>query len=265
MPSYANMATVGGGMPLDLTGDYALGYASEETVQRADYGARVITNDGRVFKYCKAKAAVKSGFGAANDAPQNISDATVTAAVGDLEVGVTIAAGDGAAADGAIAENELRGGYFVAGHGATAAVQNRMIEKNTLVAAGGAECTLTLDFPIADALAAAFCELVLNPYRYLSNGALEYNAFMCVPAVNADAAENFWGQTWGPCWVVPGGGDNTPGDSVDDRMVYFVGDGSVNGGTAIDEERGHQVAGFIIDETGIGTGALPLVMLQISI
>ncbi len=69
----------------------------------------------------------------------------------------------------------------------------------------------------------------------------------------------------GPCWCTPGGADSTPGDSANDRSVVFVGDGSVNGVTAITLENGYQVAGFIIDPTEVGTGCMPLVMLQISI
>ncbi len=89
---------------------------------------------------------------------------------------------------------------------------------------------------------------------------------MGVPADNKTATYWCWIQSWGPCWVKPGGGDGTPGDTINDRTAYFVGDGTVNFGTVIEAlEIGHQLAGFCIDVTASGTSALPLIMLQISI
>ena len=256
-------------LPLDLAGNspsrsiYAI-----ETTQRYQYGQRLITVDGRCFKYSHSVGTLLSGYGAANIAPQNIGAVPPAAyTAGDLKVLVTIASGDGYAGDGVVAADELAGGYFVSGHDETAAVQNRLIIGNTAVASGGGTTILTLDGPIANAqTTSGYNEVTLNPYRYLSKGVdFEYNAFMCVPAVNAASTYNFWGQTWGPCFVVPGGGDATPGDSANDRSMYFVGDGSVNGGTALTVENGYQLAGFIIDATASGTSAMPLLMLQISI
>jgi hypothetical protein len=244
------------------------GYTTLETTQRYVYGARWITVDGRVFKYGHALSALLSGYGAPNAAAQNIAAVPpVAMAVGDNVVKVTIAAGDGHAGDGVIAENELEGGYFVTGHDEVAAVQNRLILENTAVASGGGTTLLTLDAPIANAIAVtSYNEIVLNPYRYLTRtGGDEYMAFMCVPAVNVSTGYNFWGQTWGPCWVVPGGGDTTPGNTANDREAFFVGDGSVNFGTALTLETGYQKAGFCIDNTAGPVSALPLIMLQLSI
>jgi len=254
--------------PRDLTGAaYQGSYTAIETTQRFVFGTRMITWDGRVFKYCHSVGTLLSGFGAANIAPYNIGAVLpAAAAVGDREVLVTIASGDGYAADGVVAKDELAGAYFISGNGESL-VQNRLIESNTVVASGGGTSTVTLDAPIANAMtiSSSYCEIILNPYKYLSKGAYEYNAFMCVPAVNAASTYNFWGQTWGPCWVTPGGADTTPGSSVDDRTAYFVGDGSVNYGTAIDEEKGYQLAGFGIDTNSASLTAAPLLMLQISI
>lgn len=251
----------------DWTGDYNLGPYALETTQRHGLGRRYITWDGKVFKYSYSLGTLLSGYGAANGATQNIAAVPPeNYAVGEIEPLVTIAAGDGYAGDGVIAENELFGGQFITGHDEAAVCTTRTILANTAVASGGGTTRLLLDFPIANAITtSSYNEIVLNPYKYLTKGALEYHAFMCVPAVNASSGYFFWGQTWGPCFLVPGGGDATPGNTANDRTAFFVGDGSVNFGTALTVETGYQKAGFCIDNTAGPVSALPLVMLQLSI
>ncbi len=258
----------GGEAPTDFAGT-GLSYATLETTQRHPYGRRLLTDDGRVFKYCRSLGTLYAGYGAANIAPvaSLINSVTPAAYVsGQRKLSITIAATEGYAGDGAVAKDELVGAFLVLGHGAAALTENRMVVGNTAVAAGGGTTIVTLDVPLAlDHAAGVACELPLNPYRYLSKGSLEYNAFMCVPAVPATSGYNFWGQTYGPCWVVPGGGDATPGDTANDRTAFFVGDGSVNFGTALTVETGYQRAGFCIDTTASGTSAMPLIMLQLSL
>jgi len=241
------------------------------TTQNHPYGRRFITWDGRVFKYCRSAGTLYAGYGAANGANatvarliNSVTPAAYTA--GQNEIVLTIAATEGQAGDGVIAENEMAGAFLVVDHGAAALTENRMVMANTAVASGGGRTLVLLDEPLALAHdAGVACECPLNPYRYLTKGSLEYNAFMCVPRQAVTSGYNFWGQTWGPCWCVPGGGDASPGDTANDRMAYFVGDGSVNFGYALTVESGYQPAGFCIDTTASGTGAMPLVMLQISI
>ena len=235
-----------------------------ETTQRHAYGRAAWTWDGRLFRYSRSLGSVKSGFGAANIAAQNIGAVIPVAAdVGDWEVTVTIAGTDGHAGNGVIAKDELCGGYLVCGHGETL-VNNRTIMANTAVAATGGTCRVRLDGPIAHAMTAAssYLEIVLNPHRYLSKGSYDYQAFMGVPAVNAESGYNFWNQRRGPCWVTPGGADTTPGNTADDRTAYFVGDGSVNFGYALTIEDGYQEAGYCIDNTA-GVSALPLIFLTL--
>jgi hypothetical protein len=257
--------------PVDLTGDYNLGYYTEETVQRYIYGTRGITWDGKVFKYGRAIAKLAAGYGAFNLALADVSDIinSVTPAaisIGDHKTTITIDATEGYASDGVIAQNELAGAQIVVGHGSQYTTEQRTIVGNSAGASGGSVITVYVDYPFAVAHdAGVACEIPFNPYRYLG-AASEVASVMCVPnRVVTGSGYNFWGQTWGPCWCVPGGGDTTPGDSVNDRTVCFVGDGSVNGVTALTLENGYQVAGFIIDTTEVGTGCMPLVMLQISI
>lgn len=256
---------------IDFSGTAEYGPYATETTQRHFYGRRLITADGRVFKYGNAIAKLAAGYGAFNLSLADVSDlinsvtpAAITA--GDKKTTITIAATEGYASDGVIAENELAGAFIVVGHGSQYLTETRMVIANTAGASGGSVITVEVDYPFAlDHAAGVACEIPFNPYRYLG-AASEVASVMCVPnVVVAASGYKFWGQTWGPCWCVPGGGDVTIGDSVNDRMAFFVGDGSVNGGTALTVETGYQPAGFIIDTTEVGTGCMPLVMLQISI
>ena len=217
--------------PKDFSGDNQLGVYAMEATQRHVPGRRFTTWDGRVFKYGKSRdAALKSGFGAANDSTAvNISVTGATVAAGDRTTVLAFASGDGVDADGVCADKELVGGYWVTGHGVTT-VQNRLIidTEGVGVSGTGGNITLTLDGPVSNALTTPFTEVVLNPYRYLKKGGGDYYSVMGVPAVNVTAAYWCWIQSWGPCWVTPGGGDTTPGNSANDRTAIFVGDGSVN-------------------------------------
>jgi hypothetical protein len=258
--------------PQDYTGNNNLAYYTEETVQRYVYGTRSITWDGKVFKYARSLGTLYAGLGAFNGAGVDVStlinsNIAVAIVAGDRSVKITVAATEGYAGDGAVAEDELAGAYFVVGHGGTGTGETRTIIGNEAIASGGGTGMIYVDYPFQLAHAVGFSELPLNPYRYLIAES-EVASVMGVPNVSVTTGYNFWIQTWGPCWCTPGGADSTPGDSVNDRMVYFVGDGSVNGGTYIaasESGKAYQPAGFIIDPTEVGTGCMPLVMLQISI
>jgi len=256
------------GSPHDHTGDNVLGIYTEETTQRYVCGTRLTTWDGRVFKYSRCITACLAGYGAQNDSGiinMNVA-LNQNTVVGDRTVSWLLDAGAGYGLDGTVAEDELAGAYIIMGHGATDVRMNRLIMSNEAGINGDA-IELVLDGPCSDAATTPFSEILLNPYRYLTrnvNGV--YLSVMCVPAVNVDALEYFWGQTWGPCWLVPGGADATPGNTAEDRQVYFVGDGSTNGGKALSGAvEGEQKAGFIIDSTVGASNAAPFVMLQLSI
>ena len=259
-------------VPVDYTGDNNLGYYTAETTQRYVSGTRGMTWDGKVFKYGRSKETLVPGFGCINGAQSDVSDlpnsnTTIAIAAGDTTTVLTLASTEGYDTTSLLAEDELAGGQFVIGHGASGTGETRTIVANTAVAAGGGTSIITVDAPWALAHAAGFSETVLNPYHYIwlaytSNG---FASVMGMPNVAATTGQFFWMQTWGPCWCTPGGGDSTPGDSENDRSVYFVGDGSVNAGAALTLESGSQYAGWIIDGTESGTGCMPMVMLQLSI
>ena len=254
--------------PHDFTGDNNLGYYTTETTQRYVWGTRGMTWDGKVFKYARSKDTLYAGYGAVNGASVDVSDlinsnTTIAIVAGDRTVIVTVASTEGYD-EGAIAENELVGAQLVIGHGAAATTECRTIIANAAVVAGGGTMEVTVDFPFALAHAAGFMELPLNAYGYLLKPANTIASVMGVPNITATTGQNLWIQTWGLCWCVPGGADTSIGGAYANRMAYFVGDGSVNGGNIPTIEDGYQFAGFITDSAESG-GAMPMVMLQISI
>ena len=257
-----------GGQPIDFTGSNVLSYYTTDTTKRFEYGQGGMTWDGKVFRYSLATATLSVGYGAFNGANATVSRlinsvTPVAYVAGQRQIKVTIAATEGQSGNGVVATNELIGALIVIGHGAQATAETRTVMGNTAVASGGGTTTVTLDYPLALAhTAGVACELPLNPYRYLIN-ASEYASVMCVPNIYVTTGYNFWGQTRGRCWCVPGGGDPTPGNTVNDRMAYFVGDGSVNFGTAITIETGYQFAGFCVDTTESGTSAMPVIQLML--
>lgn len=251
-------------------------------------GDRVVTPDGRVFRYAKAAGSVLSSFGAAMGdyvtisavAPAQTTPADpgfpAPAAVqhgslGAKTVLITVASGNGHAGDGVVAQDELRGGYIVLANQGSSA-QNRGIIGNTAVASGGGTCVIYLDAPLTAAVVASttYIEVMPNPYRAMVPGggkSASKETFLGVPVISTTTGKYFWLQTWGPLWIVPGGGDpNGPGYGAGDRDVYFVGDGSINGAKTLTIENGYQRAGSIMQADVAGNYAgPPFVMLQVSI
>ena len=257
-------------VPYDKTGDNVLGYYTTETTQRHAWGRRGMTWDGKVFKYGRSKDTLYAGYGALNGASVDISDLlntnhTLTIAVGDREVLFTVTSTE-TYNEGGLTEDELVGAQYVVGHGSSATTEQRTVIGNTsIVAATTGTIIIEVDAPFAIQHTTGFNELPLNPYGYLLKPANTIGSIMGIPAITATTGQNLWIQTWGLCWCSPGGADATPGDAYTDRMAYFVGDGSINGGGAATIEGGLQFAGFITDSTESGTGTMPMVMLQISI
>lgn len=258
--------------PKDFTGDSNLGPYTTETTQRYIYGTRFLTWDGRVFKYAHAAAECQSGYGAYNLAVVNISaNCPVAAAVGARRIKVTCTSG-GYAADGAIAKDELAGGYIVMGNSQEDPV-NMLIVGNDAAASNTVWVDLEWPLPtLMPASAVGYTEIMLNPFAHLSGGATASSGAKAsvqgIPLVNLVATYNGWLQTWGPTWVTPpAGGATAPGYTDNDREVYFVANGTIVGaasGTVI--ESGFQRAGYIIhaDTAGNNCGP-PIIMLQLSI
>lgn len=230
------------------------------------FGKRIMTTFGRVFYYGRAKTALLAGYGAANyfTASKHVAYAALPTAIaiGQDWADVTVGASNGYGSGGWAAD-ELVGGTIVVGHNAATSEQRDIIRNNYMSNAGGT-MRVWVDgaFETAQSISNG-AEIYPNEFGYLGKGSLEYNAFMGVPAINVSSGYFAFMQTYGKCWIVPGGGDASPGDSANDRTAYFVGDGSVNFGTALTVETGYQYAGYCIDTTASGTSAMPLIMLDL--
>jgi hypothetical protein len=245
------------------------GLYNESSNQLFWYGKRIMTFDGRVFRYSGSKTALLAGYGAFNYTTAATQNGAVlpSATLADArKVDITIANTNGYGG-GAIGKDELVGGYIEIQESGKSAI-TRMIVSNDYVSTAGGVISVGLDGNLVEAYTtSAWADMMLNPYRYLgrSGSGLQTNAVMGVPTINRTSTYNGWIQTWGPCWCVPGGDTSVIGQASNNREVFFVGDGAVNSGLTLTVESGYQRAGFIIDSTSSTVAALPMVMLQISI
>jgi hypothetical protein len=262
--------------------------ASTTKNQKYNVGDRVVTPDGRVFRYGLAGGTVLNDRGAAQHnkvnisalAPAQVADTSTilgvpsaaTGAVGSNVITVTVGTSTGGILnDGAVIADAFRGGYIVIGNeSAGTVVQNRGIIGNTAKAAGVAgTIQVYLDASLSYVVTpgVSYVEILPNPYSNLQQGdASNLESFLGIPVVYATVGQYFWLQTWGPTWIVPGGAWTSQGVAKE-RSVYFVGDGSINGtgATGVTVEDGLQLAGFIMEHNTLSSGGPPMVMLQISI
>jgi hypothetical protein len=259
--------------------------ASTVKQSRYNIGDRVVTPDGRVFRYSLAAGTCNPEVGAYNPihtitnavAPaQSVingpvlnqfgSSTTVTAgSVGANVVTMTVAATDGAASDGVVAADELRGGYIVIGNGVGQHPQMRGIIGNSAVAANGGSCDVYLDAALITAVTVGTTniETMLNPYANLKgdNAGTGYVSFLGIPAVQATVGQYFWLQTWGPVWITS---DGDTGDDNLDRNIYFEVNGSLKSATNATDKTLQQKAGVTMDASAANLTSGPFVMLQIS-
>jgi hypothetical protein len=258
-----------GGRPID-------GYYNQSNPSTAGklyhYGKRMMSFDGKVYKYGHTKGACYGGFGAFNVFPvsKHLTYAVLPIAIkaGDLFTTLTYPSSAGYASTG-FAKDELVGGYIVVGHTSLQLAETHFIAGNDAISA----TTSTVKIKVADKFGSAHtvsdgAEAYPNPYGYLISGpsvGYSYQSVMGVPIMSMTSGYDGWFQTWGPCWLNPGSADTTMGEGASNREVFFVADGSVNSGLTIAIESGYQHAGFQIDTTSSGVTSMPLVMLQISI
>ena len=286
-----NVEYVRQGSEVTMQGQGALnwGYLYEvSTVKNPKWniGDRVVTPDGRSFRYAKSGAACVAGQGASFYGRTAVSYVVFPAQVapgptiwgmtdsagkvGDNALTVTVAITDGAAGTGVIAEDELRGGYAVI-YGVVADnadIQQRGIIGNTAVAAGGGTMTLFLDASLVKTVTTSFAiEILPNPYADLRTNLGNEEGYMGIaglPAAYVSAASMyFWVQTWGPVWVPAGGG--TPGSVAAERQMVFSACGALRAhSAAYATTKQYQHAGFIMQRDSSGSGGPPFIMLQIS-
>jgi len=191
--------------------------------------------------------------------------------VGSRTVVVTVAATDGAAGNGAIAENELRGGYCLLTPHTANHVMHRMIRSNTAVLAPGGAMTITLDRPTDYILElVSHAECMANPFLLLQQGGLgnlRRQPIMGMPMLEATVNQFLWYQTWGPTWVAPQG---TVGVGIHNVQVVFRHDGSIQiHDPAAADAMYQQHAGFVMTIPSVTHAtpdgqAAPFIFLQIT-
>ena len=229
-------------------------------------GTRLVTEDGRVFRYAKANNIVSvRQFGLkfwGQIADGIAAVAAGTHAIGDKTVMLT----------GTATKDEYKGGYLIIHSSPN---QVRSIISNTATA--GTTFSVTLGEPLTVAVtgAATYCEALQSPYSNVrlcagpsgGDSGNEWSSVAGIPYTITAAADTYlWLQTWGPMWVNPAGGSLLDaGVAVNERQLVFDFEGSVIiVGDATASTVSMQHAGFIIDRNYGSTSGPPLVMLQIS-
>jgi len=269
----ANVNILRGAYPYTTLGDPLEGGTPQGTREISDtqnyaLGTLRVYQDGRKFRYVHARTALEPEFGACY-AAKTISNAvaptqgTGIGTVGSYYVKVTVGASDGLAGDGAVAADELVGGYIVIGNGTGQHPQNRQIVANTACAAGGGTTIVTLDEALDIAVTASTTNLetLMNPWHlsdgYATNSA--YVTFRGMPACRITSGYYGWIQTAGPCWITS---DGNTCDSAGDRQLYFVANGSIVSGNDVTSDINLlQLAGHAIDMSGSGASNAPFVNL----
>lgn len=185
--------------------------------------------DLRVFHYARAGGVLTPDFPARDANFQHVTYAIVAGALaGAKSVVVTVQATDGALRDGAIAANELQGGYCVIFSSVAHVTQNRKIVANTAVAAPGGAMTVVLDQPLTyDVTAVAHIECMANPYRNVQIVPADssYCSTVGVPTIAAVSGQFLWLQTWGPLWT---NADLVVSVGVNNRAVGSGPDGNLH-------------------------------------
>jgi hypothetical protein len=251
-----------GAVPMDLSGSTELAQYYAGTTQKHAFGRRLITDDGKVFKYSLSSGRCYTGQG--NVFGRAINDATGAGGIDYAVLAVAASAGDrfvkmtntGSAA---IAENALAGGQILMKPTETytnAHLMMRTITGNSSAAATSGVCTIYLSQPIETALTTSnYAFAMPSPYSDVAYDATSSGkTFAGLAATYISAsAYYFWTQTWGACWVAPQSG--TVGVTALYRSVYWREDGSLDLHSGIGTNVTDQKAGVILDNNDSGNGS----------
>ncbi|MBE3143573.1 MAG: hypothetical protein IMZ61_06580 [Planctomycetes bacterium] len=192
--------------PMDMSGTAEYAQYAVSTTQYHGFGRRLLTGNGKVFKFGKSNAEWRTGllafFGVAIPAAGiDYSLLPAAASAGATSIQMTN--------QGTVAQtlNCLAGGHIVmklstADTGVSATLQQRDIVGNT---AGGVSDVITiyLDAPITTALTtASYAFAMPSHWSSVGYGLYTKRSAAGLPATYVSAANYFgWLQTWGPAWV----------------------------------------------------------------
>lgn len=214
---------------------------TESATANFKLGTRIVEGD-RVFRYCKAGAALTRFIGGFNNNTWPIN-AALTAEATALATTISVP-------DAACAVNAYAGGYIVL---FSSPLQFYRILSNTV--SDGVDTVLTIETPLKVTCAIGIWATgYASPYadlRNITTGAVGFGSVMAVPIINVQSGYYFWGQTWGPCYAVADG--TVPGTVVSERHVFFAQSGNIE--PFVDAGSGNgQLAGYIIPVTSGGGG-----------
>jgi len=252
MTLYSNVPIQGGGAePKDYAGT-GLGLHACETTQRHAVGRRLITDDGRVYRYCLATTGGVDGYHGCMSLADDVIGEVITvtspsaaASIGGLSTYIT---------ETGFVKDQLVGAYIFI-YDASGGGQFRRVAHND--ASLTSKTKIYVDEPWDQAIAGTeYAEMFENPWSLCTKTATGKACIIAVPACTAAASYYFWGQTWGPCVVSPG---ETIVPSGDIRQVVFGSNGAIFLETTHSD---YQTAGFILNYNSDNG---PLLMLQISI
>jgi len=248
-----------------------------DTVQKYPLGTRFVDGD-RAYRYAKAGGTLRTDLLGKIGKIQCVKYCSVQAAALQYAstIAVTVAITDGHAGDGAIAVNELAGGYILIFDATYTGGQPQVlqIKSNTVVAAGGGTMTVVVDGKLQNALTTSdSAELIASPYlSILAQASLSYsNVYGHIgrPTVAATIGQFLWIQTWGACFLSPQTdvGVNTGGSGAGQNYIVVARhDGSID--TLLYSDVTHdqaQIVGFVMACATIAGGqGAPFVWLTIA-
>ena len=235
-------------------------YADPSTTKSSEFdiGDRVVLPDGREFVYAKSAGSnilyAAHGVSFTYTGYTSYTAFATNHAKGSMEITVP------AATHAALSEDDLRGGYVILFDGAS--------DYDTTVrgicgndsADADAAFDIQLDAPIHNAIVAATeaCEVYQNPWAAIDVGTTNLPK-AGVPTTTVSAAANyFWVQTKGICWVAPQSG---LGDSNGQEGGFWRHDGSLDKAdtalaTTVPAGSSSQYAGYCIQGSQSGNGPL---------
>jgi len=243
-------------------------------------GTRRVTWDGKVYRYTKAGATLKTTFMCSTtNRFQELGYAAVTtgADAAGTSIIVTVGTGDGDG-NGKIDLNALADGILCVDMGQVNAdaLYQLGIVSNTATSTGG-PMTIVVDEPFPLAVTdSMYVEAMMSSYSGLTNTGLSVTHvdYVGLPQ-RAQTAEipYGWILTWGPCWITPAndmpGVTYNPGAGTYHGAQLVAWPDASGGSVAIHEDiTGYtayqQHVGFVISWAQAGTQGAPFMMLQIS-
>ena len=243
--------------------DVMQGLNAHAAIQNCKIATRRITWDGRVFRYSYASGAVNAGLSNCFNVAATTHYASILTNVAIGGLTCDFDAGEGA---GLPAANAFAGAYVViyAGGEGNGPVQQRLVVSSS-VGDGSGYVTLTFAEPLIRAIDTGDgLAIIKNPYSNVKESTGTQRQGFCGPsgAYHVSGSVYVWTQTWGMCWIAPGG-DGVIGDVVGEQQAVFRADGSIEPHDAANATTLHsQHAGVLVQNTS-GTSATPFLLLQI--